>query len=289
MIASQTQRSYEQRLDRVVQFIHEHLEEDISIERLAEVACLSPYHWHRIYTAMRGETVATTVKRLRLQRAADRLANTGQPIIDIARQAGYESLASFGRAFKAVYGQAPAEYRSGGTHAAFKKALAAQDKQMFPVEIVELPPMFCVGVAHTGPYITIDQAIGQLFGALASQQLIPNPPRMIAQFLDDPDSVEATELRSIACMPLDLTLKDSVSLPAPVEQVNLRSGRYARLAYKGPYADMKDAYRWFYGVWLPASGHEPANAPTIEEYLNNPQEVSPTELLTQIFLPIEAS
>jgi len=288
MKTSQTQRSYEQRLDRVVQFIHEHLEEDIPIERLAEVACLSPYHWHRIYTAMRGETVATTVKRMRLQRAADRLANTNQPIIEIARHAGYEALASFGRAFKAVYGQAPAEYRAGGTHAAFKKALAEQDQAMFPVEIVEVAPLFCGGVAHTGPYIQIDKAIGQLFGALASQQLIPNPPRMLAQFLDDPDSVDGAQLRSIACMPVDPALIEASSLPEPVKQLTLRGGPYARLTYKGPYADMKDAYRWFYGVWLPASGYEPANAPAIEEYLNNPQEVPPTELLTHINLPIEA-
>ena len=159
---------------------------------------------------------------------------------------------------------------------------------MFPVEIVEITPLFCAGVAHTGPYIQIDQAIGRLFGALASQALIPNPPRMLAQFLDDPDAVDGAQLRSIACMPLDPALVDANSLPEPVEQLTLRGGPYARLTYKGPYADMKDAYRWFYGVWLPASGYEPANAPAIEEYLNNPQEVPPTELLTHINLPIEA-
>ncbi|MFK7967238.1 MAG: GyrI-like domain-containing protein [Burkholderiaceae bacterium] len=272
----------------MVQYIYDHLEEDISIDRLAEVACLSPYHWHRIYTAMRGETVATTVKRLRLLRAADRLANTNQPILEIAQLAGYEALASFGRAFKAVYKQSPAEYRAGGTHAAFKAALAAKDTDGFPVEIVEIEPLFCAGVAHTGPYITVDQAIGKLFGALGSQRMIPNPPRMLAQFIDDPDAVDAEQLRSVACVPMDAELAGSTDLPAPAKAVTLRGGAYAQLTYKGPYADMKDAYRWFYGVWLPASGLEPANAPAIEEYLNNPQEVAPADLLTHINVPVEA-
>lgn len=70
MTVSAASASYETRLNRVVDYIYDHLEEDIRLDRLAEVACLSPYHWHRIYAASRGETVATTVKRLRLHRAA---------------------------------------------------------------------------------------------------------------------------------------------------------------------------------------------------------------------------
>ena len=76
MAKLQTQASYQARLDRVVDHIYAHLDEDISPEGLAEVACLSSYHWHRIYVAMRGETIGATIRRLRLLRAADRLANS---------------------------------------------------------------------------------------------------------------------------------------------------------------------------------------------------------------------
>ena len=61
---------YENRLRRVSAYIHDHLDEDLDMERLAEIACLSSYHWHRIYRAIYGETLAATVKRLRLHRAA---------------------------------------------------------------------------------------------------------------------------------------------------------------------------------------------------------------------------
>jgi transcriptional regulator GlxA family with amidase domain len=79
-----TEQSYRSRLERVTAYLHANLESDIGIDELSEVACLSSYHWHRIYTAMSGETVANTLRRLRLQRAADRLANSDMEIAKIA-------------------------------------------------------------------------------------------------------------------------------------------------------------------------------------------------------------
>ena len=66
----------------------------------------------------------------------------------------------------------------------------------------------------------------------------------------------------------------------------LRPGRYAVLNYKGPYSDMQAVYQWLYGSWLPASGQEADDAPVFEEYLNNPRDTAPTELLTDIYLPL---
>ncbi len=68
-------QSYEARINRVTAYIYEHLDEPLDLERLADVAAMSPWHWHRVYSAMRGETVAATVRRLRLMRAANELAN----------------------------------------------------------------------------------------------------------------------------------------------------------------------------------------------------------------------
>ncbi|HYM00449.1 MAG TPA: AraC family transcriptional regulator, partial [Blastocatellia bacterium] len=88
---------YGERFNRVTTYIYDHLDEDLDLNRLAEVACLSAYHWHRIYQAMCGETIASTVKRLRLQRAAGYLANTSIPIRKIAKMTGYNNVQSFTR------------------------------------------------------------------------------------------------------------------------------------------------------------------------------------------------
>ena len=63
-------------------------------------------------------------------------------------------------------------------------------------------------------------------------------------------------------------------------------GEYAVLRHKGPYADMRGSYQFLYGTWLPQSGREPADAPCVEEYLNTPRDTAPTELTSDIYLPL---
>ena len=78
---------YEPRMRRVIAHVYDHLDEPLDLNALSEVACLSPHHWHRIYHAMYAETLAQTVKRLRLHRAASELANTTVGQVPAARQA----------------------------------------------------------------------------------------------------------------------------------------------------------------------------------------------------------
>ena len=65
-----TRSDYAVRLERVVRWLADHLDDSLDLDHLAEVACLSPHHFHRVYHAMQGETAAETVRRLRLHRAA---------------------------------------------------------------------------------------------------------------------------------------------------------------------------------------------------------------------------
>jgi AraC family transcriptional regulator len=283
MLKRQTQENYNDRLNRMLDYVYAHLEEDVSFDRLAEVACLSPYHWSRIYSAMRGETIAATVRRLRLQRAADRLANTDCEIGAVAQRAGYGSTDTFGRAFKDAFDTSPAAYREKGSHAAFKAASAASDAGGFPVTVESLPRRRCAGIDHTGSYMQIDHAMGRLFSELVARQALLAGPAMIGLFFDDPDLGPENELRSRACLPV----ANSVAIDAPLVETVLRGGPYAKLSHRGPYADMRGAYRWFLGVWLPASGYEPDDAPIFEAYLNDPREVPQNELRTDIHLPLK--
>jgi AraC-like DNA-binding protein len=83
---------YENRLRRISAYIHDHLDEDLDMERLAEIACMSSYHWHKIYRAIYGGTLAATVKRLRLHRAAGDIVCTGLTVGEIAKRSGYPNL-----------------------------------------------------------------------------------------------------------------------------------------------------------------------------------------------------
>jgi AraC family transcriptional regulator len=166
----------------VIDHLYDHLEDDIRFDDFAEIACLSPHHWHRIYAAMRGETITATIRRLRLSRAAERLANSNIALETIAERAGYSSADAFGRAFKQAYGKSPADYRMTGSHAAFKAALLAENGSGFPISIETLAPIRCASSVHRGTHMQIDQAMGKLFTALSAQGLATSDLRMLAVF-----------------------------------------------------------------------------------------------------------
>ena len=85
---------------------------DADLHRLAELACLSPYHFHRVYRAPMGETVHATVQRMRLARVSVALAQGKGSLRQVADRAGYASEAAFSRAFSAQYGLPPGRYRA---------------------------------------------------------------------------------------------------------------------------------------------------------------------------------
>jgi len=275
---------YEEQLGWVIAYIHNHLDEELDLNQLAEVACLSPYHWHRIYYAIQGETIVATVKRLRLHTAAGYLAHTSMPIEEVARKSGYKNLQSFTRIFKSEYGMPPAQYRKEGSHTRFHIHDHNQegDIDMYDVSIKTIPVVQAASITHVGSYMQIGQAFETLYGWLAARNLIGPDTRSVGIYYDDPDSVPEQQLRSRAGIVVD----KGFPLEAPLEPVEIAGGPYAVLRYQGPYADMKAAYQWLYGVWLAQSGKEPANAPAFEEYLNNPRNTSPSDLLTDIYLPL---
>ena len=250
---------------------------------LAEVACLSPWHWHRIYHAVYGETIHASVKRLRLHRAAGELINDDGPIEAIARRAGYSGVAAFTRSFKSAYGIAPAGYRSRGRAICIDMPLGAQSNAGYDVDLRDVDKRLVAGVPHTGSYMEVDKAFGAAFSIMAAAGRFRPDMQMIGIYYSDPGLVAEASLQSFAGLVVDA----GFTPPEGLVMREVAGGRYAILRHKGPYAELHMAYQWFYGRYLPAHGFEPADAPPTEIYLNNPREVAPTELLTEIGIPIK--
>lgn len=279
-----TRTNYQDRLDRVTSYIHDNLDGELDFDRIAEVASLSPYHWHRIYHACRGETAVATTRRLRLQRASVSLAQTDDPIAQIATKAGYASPAAFTRAFADAYGLPPATYRERGSHADFRPGQLATQQGGWSIEIQRFDAIPAFAIRHDGPYIEIGKAFGMLFGQLATRGALPERIEMIAVYLDDPTAVPLERLRSFAA----LAAPGGKDLDPPVERIEIAGGDYAVLRHKGPYADMSAAYNWLFGTWLPQSDREADDRPVVEKYLNSPQDTKPSDLLTDLCLPLRS-
>jgi AraC family transcriptional regulator len=273
---------YQERLSRVIAYIHDHLAEELDLNRLAEVAHLSPFHWHRVYHALYGESIATTVRRLRLHRATGYLANTGLSVEQVAHKCGYPNAQSFTRAFAALYGLSPTRYRVEGSHVAFRHGMAQAQQAGYAVQVRQVPCVQLAGIAHQGSYMQIGRAFEMAYTRMAAQGLTRADMRWLAVYYDDPFAVTERQLHSRA----GLSLPPDAQAEPPLEPFTLGGCWCAVLRHQGPYATMRSAYQWLYGQWLVQSGHEAADSPVFEEYLNNPRDTPPDQLLSDIYLPL---
>jgi AraC family transcriptional regulator len=275
---------YSVRLNRVVTWLTEHLDDTLDLARLADVACMSPYHFHRIYHALQGETVAATVRRLRLHRAAVELIAGSLPVRRIARRAGYGSQEAFTRAFKAAYRTPPARYRASFVPMpdTTAKEGAMETTTTYEVTTRQTPPLRVAALGLSGDYHQIGGTFERLTAMAVGQGLLGSGTRYFGIYYDDPAVTPMASLRSDAC----LTVPSDWEPSGELKRLEIRGGRYAVVLHLGPYAELGRAYTWLFGEWLPASSEEAADAPCVEEYLNNPRTVSPAELRTEVWLPL---
>ena len=106
-------KDYEERIRRVCDYIYQHLDDDLSLDQLSQVAHFSKYHFHRQFAEYVGISVARFIQLMRLKRASYRLAfDKVDRIIDIALDAKFENPESFSRAFKNAFAQTPTQFRT---------------------------------------------------------------------------------------------------------------------------------------------------------------------------------
>ena len=272
----------EARFAKVLQHLHQHYPHDIDLARLADIACLSPCHWHRIYRAVLGETIFETLKRIRLHHAARLLLDGNKPLPDIARACGYGGNAqSFARIFRDAYGMSPQDYRARGG-VPYPALPPENPTAAYPVEIRDITALPVVALPHHGDYMGIGASFSQLETLLTLRGHLPAPQaRYFGIYYDDPAGCPSAQLRAAAAVALD-----GADATPPLQAQTLAAGRYAVLEHRGAYAELHRAYDWLYRDWLLNSPYQLADAPCLEEYLNDWQQVPPQELRTNIYLPL---
>lgn len=284
-----TRQSYAVRIERARKYLLDHLDEVIDLERIAAVAHFSPYHFHRVYVAIVGETVAETLRRNRLDRAAVKLLSSATPVAMLGREAGYSRVQAFNRAFRDAYGVTPTAYRVHGSLAAalqMKRSSQPLPKEMTMQEVTirNYEPLHVVALRHKGDYTLIGGTFDQLCAWAAGKGLLNGPARSFGIYYDDPESKPVAELLSDAC----LTVPAGFKPEAPFAVTQTPGGRCALMIHIGPYAELHKAYTWLYTEWLPKSGEEPGDQPPFEEYLNDPRDTPPAQLQTAICIPLQS-
>lgn len=266
---------------RVIDYIHAHSAEDLSLDQLADVAAMSRFHWHRVFTAIMGASPAQIIRSVRMHKATMLLVRTDLPVPKIAAQVGYPNARSFTRAFKDAYGQTPRAFRSAGSPGAAPHPTDTGVSIMFDVALQTAPNKRLAALFHRGDYAEGSIAYQKVATMMSTGGHWPNTSGMAGVYYDDPNVTPQPELRSHAGV-----LWNGDAIPEGLEEVVLQGGRYAVLRFKGPYAGLGEAYRYLYGPWLSSSQETLRDAPSYEHYLNDPTDTAPADLLTDIYMPL---
>jgi len=294
-----THRSlYIARINRVIDHIDAHLAEPLDLEALAAVAHFSPFHFHRIFHAMTGETLAERVRRRRLEVAAARLlASPPTPALEVALEVGFGSGAAFTRAFSGHFGVSPSGWRRGAWRAwaerhqlqlskihqadrnASQAVMAAfrEDRASWPaghveltgttmmdVEIKTLANIHVAYLRHVGPYGT--SGIPRTWQRLAAwcEQRGLTPPRrtMYGISYDNPDFTPPEKCRYDACVEVEPGFKPDGEIGVQT----LAGGRYACTEFTGTPETIHAGWMRLCGEWLPDSGYQADDRPSLEIY-----------------------
>ena len=245
------------------------------LEDLARLAHFSPFHFHRVYHCAVGETVAATLRRARLALAARLLEEGHQSITQIALAVGYDSPQAFTRAFGRFAGQSPRAFQRQ-MHSTLLDPGATPRGPAPAVQVVEHPARRLRALRHRGPASTIPHTHRRL------HQLVGDRP--VAEWLG--------VSRGDPGQPGNFCYHAAVDSPAPwpedseLEWLDLPAGRYARHCLVGPYSHINAAITTLHARWLPVSGYEPDERPTLERYLNSPRTARPEALRTELLIPI---
>jgi AraC family transcriptional regulator len=293
-----TPEDYHRRILKVLVHIQSHLDEDLSLDELASISNFSPFHFHRVFRGMVGEPVKEHVRRLRLERAAHRLRFTGQPVTDLAFEAGYETHESFTRAFKTMFGESPSEFRANhrpvaygpspsGIHFAANGDLAGfrppnSEGSPLSTKLEQIGPMKVAFVRHIGPYNEVGSAWQRLMSWAGMKGLFRGAPTMIGVVHDDPEVTPSEKIRYDAA----LVVGDGVSAENDVGIQTVEGGKYVATTHRGSYESIGNTYARLCGEWLPGSGNELLSAPSLEFYRNSPWNTKVEDLITDVYMPL---
>ena len=282
-----SQSDYTKRIERVIAAVADSLEHDRdlpSTATLASIANFSPFHFMRVYRALAGESLGTTVQRLRLARAAHLLAASAAPISEVSGRVGFETPQAFARAFREHFGVAPSEARAANVANASAIVAPAPSKPQpaIRVDVVTLKPFRVVVKRTEGVYAKLDEVYRNLFewmakrGALEAIEGIWGVPQQ-----DRRDTPQAN-------YQFDCLLATSAALSAG-EDVLLEEqggGNYLRYLHEGSFDRLDESHDTIFREILAHPEWELRAAPILHEYLTDPEETAEMDLRSHIYVPV---
>jgi len=314
---------YTARVNRVIDYIEANISEDLSLKELADVAHFSPFHFHRIFRGMVGETLNDFIQRIRVEKAAAKLVlNPKKSVTEIAFECGFSSSSAFARLFRETYGMSASDWRSRGQLQYGKNSkMESKDRQSISnngkdfdvflyytqgiinqlwrvkmknkeiqtnVEVKDMPELYVAYIRHIGPYKGDQELFGKLFNKLMAwagpRSLLRFPEtKVMTIYYDNPDITDESRLRTDAC----ITVPEDTQVEGEIGKNKIPAGKYAVAHFEITPDQYQDAWNAVYGGWLPESGYQPEDGPCYELYLNDPKEHPEGKHVVDICIPVK--
>jgi AraC family transcriptional regulator len=316
---------YVRRINRVIDYIEAHLEKDLSLETLAEIACFSRYHFHRLFSAITGEPLGHFIQRIRLEKAASKLIhNPKKSITEVAFESGFSGSAGFARAFKEAFGMSARVWRAGGhlkdsnlrndesntgklisktgkdytipslyiesniATQTWRVTMKEKPQIQTSVEVKEVPEMQVAYVRHIGPY----NGDSELFKGLIGRLMRWGGPRGLLRFPDTKllviyyDNPSITDESKLR-VDVCVTVPEGTPAEGEIGRMSIPGGRNAVARFEISPDQYVDAWDAVYGGWMPESGYQPDERPCYEVYLNDPEQHPQGKHFVEIHAPVK--
>ena len=280
---------YADKINKVCKYIDEHVDEDLSVARLSQVAIFSKHHFHRQFSEYTGINVYKHIQLMRLKHASYQLVfNKHYRIIDIAMDAKFENPESFSRAFENVFGQTPSKFRKTPDWKSWHKKYLVPTRernQNMEINIVNFKKTKVAVLEHRGAPELMNESASTFIEWRKKSKLSPVATSMTFGIVyDDPATTEPDKFRFDICGSVDTEVPENSQ--GIITKV-IPAGRCAVLRHIGSHDNIGDGVHYLYGEWLPASGEELRDLPCFFCYLNVMPETPEHKLVTDIYLPLK--
>ena len=294
---------YQYRISRVFRYIDQHLNENLSLVSVAEFAGYSPFHFHRIFKYITGETLNEYVTRKRIEKSAADLIHTDHSITDIGYTHGFDSNSSFSRAFKRYYGCSPGRFRKQNPHKFSPiQQLKSKNGQVYPgetqyiytinhlkkwiqmqskIEIKELPAMHLAYVDCIGSK-NVAQAFQQLIQWAAPKGLLAEKAKLIRVFHDSFKITEEDKVR----MSIGIVLNEPVADDGETGRMSINGGKFIVGRFEIGADEFEKSWTGLY-VWMNENGYKKSGEDPFEIFHNNHEEHPEKKAIVDLCIPIK--
>lgn len=284
-----TQRDYSLSITKACAFIQENLEKELRLDLVAQASNLSKFHFQRLFTLYTGISPFSYIKLLRLKKASYQLALQKEiSIIDIAFEAGFESQEAFTRAFKKTFSITPKKFREHPNWKTWSEKYqfnSPTQEEKVKVEVIDFNETRIAYLKHTGSHHLLNETVAKFIQWRKETGLSPiNQCKTFGIAYCDPHTTEPENFEFDVCSE---TLKEISKNDFGVKIKKIPQGKCARVQHLGAHEQMDQKIYSLYRDWLPESGERLRDFPLFFHYHNVMPLVAESELITDIYLPLE--